>query len=419
MKISTSISLIISVLLSLLGMGRIPDVKSLDEYNHDNTYEMSMLSVNKKGKLVNEDGEKIVLNGVNIGNWLLWETWMGFVPEYTEDWAHYDTLEVLTERFGEEKTAEIEKTFMDNFITEDDIAQIEKLGFNCVRVPFWYRNFMNEDGSWLTTNHNNNNNPGFQRLDWLIEVCEKYGIYIILDMHGAPGGQSKNHSTGKAGRNELYEVKEKMDTCVELWTTIAERYKDNEVIAVYDLLNEPQNNSGYTGDYSWEAGTPEAASQTNKAYDILYKAIRKTDENHIISFEGIWSTEVLPNPEECGYENVMYQLHIYDRDKNMINYRVNELRKIRKNWNVAVYNGEYNNGEYEYFAQMLYKFCDINRTKWNYKTFNAGSQWGIFNQNVSRIDIKTASYDEILEYVKTIAPTSNFDFNDVEMSNLL
>ena len=97
----------------------------------------------------------------------------------------------------------------------------------------------------------------------------------------------------------------------------------------------------------------------------------------------------------------MYQLHIYDRDKNMINYRVNELRKIRKNWNVAVYNGEYNNGENEYFAQMLYKFCDINRTKWNYKTFNAGSQWGIFNQNVSRIDIKTASYDEILEYVKT------------------
>lgn len=417
MKIFTSISLIISVLLSLLGMGRTPDVKSLDEYNHDNTYEMSMLSVNNKGKLVNEDGEKIVLNGVNIGNWLLWETWMGFVPEYTEDWAHYDTLEVLTERFGEEKTAEIEKTFMDNFITEDDIAQIEKLGFNCVRVPFWYRNFMNEDGTWLTLNHNDN--PGFQRLDWLIEVCEKYGIYIILDMHGAPGGQSKNHSTGKAGRNELYEVKEKMDTCVELWTTIAERYKDIEVIAVYDLLNEPQNNSGYTGDYSWEAGTPEAASQTNKAYDILYKAIRKTDENHIISFEGIWSTEVLPNPEECGYENVMYQLHIYDRDKNMINYRVNELRKIRKNWNVAVYNGEYNNGEYEYFAQILYKFCDINRTKWNYKTFNAGSQWGIFNQNVSRIDIKTASYDEILEYVKTIAPTSNFDFNDVEMSNLL
>ncbi len=417
MKIITSISLIISVLLSLLGIGITPDVKPLTEYDFENTYEMSMLSVNKKGYVVNENGKKIVLEGVNLGNWLLWETWMGFVPEYTDDWAHYDTLEVLTQRFGSENTAEIEKAFMDNFITEEDIAQIEKLGFNCVRVPFWYRNFMNEDGTWLTENHDVN--PGFERIDWLIETCEKYGIYIILDMHGAPGGQSKNHSTGKAGRNELYEVKEKMDTCVKLWTTIAERYKDNKVIAAYDLLNEPQNNSGYDGPYSWQAESDEAVAQTNKAYDILYKAIREIDINHIIAFEGIWSTAVLPNPEECGYKNVMYQLHVYDRDRNMINYRVNELRKIRKEYGVAVYNGEYNNGDYEYFAQMLYKFCDINRTKWTYKTFNAGSQWGIFNQNVSRIDIKTASYDEILDFVKTIAPTSEFEFNEVEMSYLL
>ncbi len=416
MKIITSISLVISILLSLLGVNVTqPDVKPLTEYNYENPHEMSMLSVNKKGYVVDENGKKVILNGVNIGNWLLWETWMGFVPEYTHDWAHYDTLEVLIERFGAEKTAEIEKVFMDNFITEDDIAQIEKLGFNCVRVPFWYRNFMNEDGTWLTTDHNDN--PGFQRIDWLIEQCAKYGIYIILDMHGAPGGQSKNHSTGKAGRNELYE--EKMETCVELWTTIAERYKDNEIIAVYDLLNEPQNNGGYTGDYSWEAGSQEAAAQTNKAYDILYKAIREVDENHIISFEGIWSTEVLPNPNEFGYENVMYQLHIYDTSTDMILYRVNELRKVRRDWGVAVYNGEYNNGENEYFGQMLYEFFQINRTKWNYKTYNAGSQWGIFNQNIKRIDIKTASYEEIIEFILEITPTNTFNFNDVEMSKLL
>ncbi|MBO5333756.1 MAG: cellulase family glycosylhydrolase [Clostridia bacterium] len=416
MKIITSISLVVSILLSLLGFNiNQPDVKPLTEYNYENPYEMSMLSVNKKGYVVDENGKKVILNGVNIGNWLLWETWMGFVPEYTHDWAHYDTLEVLIERFGAEKTAEIEKVFMDNFITEDDIAQIEKLGFNCVRVPFWYRNFMNEDGTWLTTDHNDN--PGFQRIDWLIEQCAKYGIYIILDMHGAPGGQSKNHSTGKAGRNELYE--EKMETCVELWTTIAERYKDNEIIAVYDLLNEPQNNGGYTGDYSWEAGSQEAAAQTNKAYDILYKAIREVDENHIISFEGIWSTEVLPNPNEFGYENVMYQLHIYDTSTDMILYRVNELRKVRRDWGVAVYNGEYNNGENEYFGQMLYEFFQINRTKWNYKTYNAGSQWGILNQNIKRIDIKTASYEEIIEFILEITPTNTFNFNDVEMSKLL
>jgi hypothetical protein len=209
-----------------------------------------------------------------------------------------------------------------------------------------------------------------------------------------------------------------MDTCVELWTTIAERYKDSYVVAAYDLLNEPQNNGGYSGDYSWEAGTPEAMAQTNKAYDILYKAIREVDENHIISFEGIWSTDVLPNPQENGYENVMYQLHVYDTSTDMILYRVFELIKIRAKWGVAVYNGEYNNGENEYFAQMLYDVGQINRTKWNYKTYNAGRSWGIFNKDVERIDIKTATYDEILNFIAENAKTETFDFNKEEMAIL-
>lgn len=418
MQIFTSISLIISILLTLLGVGApAPRVKTLTEYNYENNKDMSMLSVNKFGHIVNEDGKKIVLDGVNLGNWFLWETWMGFVPEYTHDWAFYDTLEVLNDRFGEEKANNIIDAFMDNFITESDIAQIEKLGFNCVRLPFWYRNFMTEDGEWLTPDHDNN--PAFQRIDWLIEQCEKYGIYIILDMHGAPGGQSKNHSTGKAGRNELYLGDGYMDICVELWTTIADRYKDNYVIAAYDLLNEPQNNGGYENEeYGWKAESEDAVSHTNKAYDILYNAIRKVDTSHIISFEGIWSTEVLPDPDEFGYENVMYQLHIYDTSTDMILYRVVELKKIRAKWGVAVYNGEYNNGSNEHFAQQLYELCKINRTKWNYKTFNAGKQWGVFNQNVSRIDIKTASYEEISEFVTEIAKTEKFTFNDVEMSYL-
>ena len=30
----------------------------------------------------------------------------------------------------------------------------------------------------------------FKWLDNLVSWCEKYGIYIVLDMHGAPGGQT-------------------------------------------------------------------------------------------------------------------------------------------------------------------------------------------------------------------------------------
>ena len=414
MKKFISILLVLAFVLTLFGCVK-TEVKTLYQYNNSNPKEMSLLTV-KDGYIVDENGEKVVLKGVNLGNWLLWETWMGFVPEYTEDWAYYDTLEVLIDRFGEEKTNEIVKTYEDNFITESDIAQIEKLGFNCVRVPFWYRNFMTEDLEWLAENHDDN--KGFQKLDWLINTCEKYGIYVMLDLHGAPGGQSKNHCTGKAGRNELYENEDMLNATIELWCAIANRYKDNKTVCAYDLLNEPQNNGGYDGDYSWSAESEDAVSRTNKVYDILYKAIREIDKNHIISFEGVWSTTVLPDPNEMGYENMLYQLHLYDSEKGMIRYRVKELKTARKDWDVAVVVGEYNNHECEEYAQKQYAKNDISRIKWTYKTYNAGETWGVFNKNVERIDINTASYEEIITFITQNAKTETFNFNAEEMAIL-
>lgn len=414
MKKLISLLLVFTMILTLFGCSK-SKIKVLDEYNNLNPKEMNLLTV-KDGYIVNENGENVVLKGVNLGNWLLWETWMGFVPEYTHDWAYYDTLQVLLDRFGEEKTAEIVKTYEDNFITEEDISQIEKLGFNCVRVPFWYRNFMTEDLKWLSENHDDN--KGFQKLDWLISTCEKYGIYVMLDLHGAPGGQSKNHCTGKAGRNELYENEDMMNATIELWSVIAERYKNNKTVCAYDLLNEPQNNGGYDGDYSWAAESEDAVSRTNKAYDTLYKAIREIDKNHIISFEGVWSTTVLPNPQEMGYENLLYQLHLYDSEKGMIRYRVDELKTARKDWGVAVVVGEYNNHECEEYAQKKYEKNDISRIKWTYKTYNAGETWGIFNKDVERIDIKTASYGEIITFIIENTKAQTFNFNAEEMSIL-
>ena len=93
MKKIISLLLVITIILTLFGCTK-NEIKSLEQYNYSNPKEMSLLTVND-GYIVNENGENIVLKGVNLGNWLLWETWMGFVPEYTDDWAYYDTLEVL------------------------------------------------------------------------------------------------------------------------------------------------------------------------------------------------------------------------------------------------------------------------------------------------------------------------------------
>ena len=81
-------------------------------------------------------------------------------------------------------------------------------------------------------------NPGFQRLDWVIHMAEKYGLYVILDMHGCPGGQSKDHCAGFARQSELFANTKYQDAMEKLWTAIAARYKDSPAVAAYDIMNE-------------------------------------------------------------------------------------------------------------------------------------------------------------------------------------
>lgn len=103
--------------------------------------------------IVNRNGEKVILRGVNLGGWLLQEYWMCPVtgdPQASQ-WTHTETLEVLTQRFGEEKAGKLLEQYADNWITEWDMQNIAVQGCNVVRVPFGYWNFMKDaEGTWLT-----------------------------------------------------------------------------------------------------------------------------------------------------------------------------------------------------------------------------------------------------------------------------
>ncbi len=348
-----------------------------------------MLSV-KDGRLMAGDTE-IVLSGVNLGGWLLIESWMSPIMDEDEKMAYSDILKILNERFGAKKAAALIAEYEKSFITDADFSRIADMGYNCVRLPFWYRSFMTEDGEWLADNHSQN--PGFILLDRAVRLCEKYGLYLVPDMHGCPGGQSTNHSTGKIGEVKLYNNEENLAAMERLWTAIANRYKNKSVIAAYDIMNEPQNN-GAEYRNSPPAESTAAIEQTNAVYDRMIKAIRQTGDTHIITVEGIWSPSALPDPEKYGWTNMMYQLHIYDTSKGMIDFRINELVNTRNTLGVAVYVGEYNSKENEAYAEKKYSENNISRTKWTYKTVGVNyDNWGLYNKQLKKADIKTADYD--------------------------
>ena len=96
----------------------------------------------KGRKIVNAKGEEIMLKGVNLGSWLIQEDWLS---PYEEVADNHEIIETLIDRFGTEKAYELMGVYEDNWITEYDLDNIKALGFNCVRVPFWYRNFYSDD----------------------------------------------------------------------------------------------------------------------------------------------------------------------------------------------------------------------------------------------------------------------------------
>ena len=313
--------------------------------------------------LTNRDGEVIRLRGVNLGGWMIQECWMCPVIGADGEWGNLDTIEAFEAAgFTEEQIQQLFDTYQDNWITEADLDIIADSGANCIRVPFWYRNFMkNEAGDWIEDDLDKN--PGFKRLDWVIKQAGARGMYVILDLHGAPGGQSMNHSSGTVGRNDLYSSDECRATMKKLWTAIAERYKDEPAVAAYDLMNEPQNNDGFEENEHFVSPWDEAAwQQTNDVYREMTAAVRAVDPDHVISVEGIWRITNLPNPEDEGWTNMLYQVHLYD-DTAQFRTLAKEVADYGRAHGVATLVGEFSN-------MAGIEICDengISWTSWTYK----------------------------------------------------
>lgn len=345
-------------------------------------------------KLVTRSGKQVLLQGVNLGGWLIQEAWMCPLDKGDKGWGNWDTLDAFEKRgFTKEQIQAVVKVYEDNWITEKDLDIIYGMGMNCVRVPFWYRNFQQDDNGTYYSEQDMNENPGFKRLDWVIEECEKRGMYVILDLHGAPGFQSVDHCCGKSHDSRLFldneEGKKYRDMTVELWQRITRRYKDNPVVAAYDLLNEPMN--GFEG-------AEKEDSVLWDFYDVLYKAIREIDPDHILSMEGIWELSNLPDPRDYGWENVLYQTHNYNWHTNEIDRKLSDITE-RMEWNVPVYVGEFQaQGIWEYVLNS-YNQADVSWTTWTYKGAKSTYEgWFIYrNTDIAVVDPETDSYENILE----------------------
>src|SRR6516164_4943221 len=183
-------------------------------------------------EIVNADGQKVLLRGVGLGNWLLPEGYMWKFGNQVDRPRRIEKL--VSDLIGPEKAKQFWSEFRKNYITEADIERISQLGYNSVRPALNSRLFVTEG------NPPTYSGEGFALLDNLVKWCKANGVYVIIDMHAAIGGQTGQNIDDSANdQPELFSQPKNQDELVELWRTIAERYKDEPAVAAYDLLNEP------------------------------------------------------------------------------------------------------------------------------------------------------------------------------------
>ena len=371
--------------------------------------------------LYDAQGRRLQLKGINAGQILLQEGWMSpfaLEPLKNEDGSYVTDADgnLQYPEFSEEQfraglkanpnlaeydLEEMMQYYYSCFFTEEDFRIIkEDLGLNTIRLPFYYLNILNEDLSVKEEAE------AFSYLDWFISQAAEQELYVILDLHGAPGSQNGYEHSGAAERKaELWTSQENMDATVELWKFISRHYTRTRPdlgawIASYDLLNEPT--------YGYKRVTTRECWDY---FDVLYDALRDQGDTHVITMGSCWDFSNLPDPDEYGWENVIYEYHWYNWKHDILPYELfhgyQDLSNIGRDYDVPVLIGEFTCFEdQDSWAKelTLYDRRSYNWTIWNYKTTVTGwwtSSWGVYTAQLNLTDtpkcnVATCTYDEFV-----------------------
>ena len=303
--------------------------------------------------IIDQNNNEVILKGIGLGGWMLQEPYM-FNYIGAAD-AQYDFKEKLVEFIGQENTDAFFQAWLENFVTQEDINLLASWGFNSVRLPMHYELFtysiQNEpvqgQNTWLDT--------GFNIVDQLLDWCEQNQMYLILDLHAAPGGQGYNSDISDYNPNypSLWESVENQNKTIALWGEIANRYNDEPWIGGYDLLNET----------NWNLGTNELRN----FYIQVTDAIRAHDQDHIIFIEGNWFANDFSGLTPPWDDNMVYSFHKYWSYNSPTS--LDWVLDIKNQYNYPLWMGESGENSNAWFtdAISLFEQNDIGWAFWPWK----------------------------------------------------
>lgn len=149
--------------------------------------------------------------------------------------------------------------------SSEDYERVATMGMNTVRFYLNYRTFEDDDAPYEYKE------SGFQWIDQNVEWAKSHNIRLILNM-GVPVGGDQSRGTG----TQLWDDDETQKRFLELWKTIAERYRAEPQIVGYDLLNAP-----------WPT---KSIQQWVDLAEKTVVGIREVDQQHILLLDAAIAT---------------------------------------------------------------------------------------------------------------------------------
>jgi aryl-phospho-beta-D-glucosidase BglC (GH1 family) len=336
--------------------------------------------------IVNEKGQTVLLRCMGLGGWLLQE---GYMFHLGNIGTQHRIRAGIADVVGEERTKQFYEAWLTNHTTKTDIDSMAAWGFNSVRLPLHYNLFtlpVEEEPvagqqTWLE--------KGFVITDSVLSWCRSRGIYLILDMHAAPGGQGNdlNISDRNPGKPSLWDSEANRQKLIALWGQLAKRYSNEPYIGGYDIINEP--NWGFT-DSADKRGTSEKMNIPLKKLLVdLTTAIRAVDKKHMIIIEGNGFGNNYNGILPPWDNNLVLSFHKYGN----FNYKANiqNYLNFRDSYNIPVWLGESGENSNTWFTECI-GLVEENGIGWAW--------WPLKKMGVSNpLEINVPEgYDQLLNY---------------------
>jgi endoglucanase len=300
-------------------------------------------------RIVNEKGENVLLRGFGLGGWMLQEGYMLRVNGEGQQHKIRARIEAL---IGKGSTKNFYNAWLSNHTRKIDIDSLKAWGFNSVRLPMHFDLYTLPVEKEPVAGKHTWIEKGFAMTDSLLSWCKANQLYLILDLHAAPGGQGNdfNISDRNPALPSLWDSEANREKTIALWKELARRYVDEPWIGAYDLINEP--NWGFEDLANDKNGLKE---KTNAPLKELLKritaAVREVDQKHIIIIEGNgWGNNyngMLPPWDN----NMVLSFHKYWNYNNQAS--IQHIVDTREKYNIPVWLGETGENRNHWFTEAI------------------------------------------------------------------